>query len=54
MSEVLQPLLALNTFSLQVQLVPPPERAKPARKSAGCGVGDGSRRPHPPAATATG
>ena len=29
-------------------IVPPPQRAKPARKSARCGVGDGSRRPHPP------
>ena len=29
-------------------LVPPPKRAKPARKSARCGVGDGSTRPHPP------
>ena len=29
-------------------LMPPPERAKPARKSARCGVGDGSPRPHPP------
>ena len=29
-------------------LVPPPQCAKPARKSAGCGVGDGSPRPHPP------
>ena len=29
-------------------LVPPPQRAKPARKSARCGVGDGSPRPHPP------
>ena len=28
--------------------MPPPERAKPARKSARCGVGDGSPRPHPP------
>ena len=28
-------------------LVPPPQRAKPARKSARCGVGDGSPRPHP-------
>ena len=27
-------------------LVPPPQRAKPARKSARCGVGDGSPRPH--------
>ena len=26
----------------------PPQRAKPARKSARCGVGDGSPRPHPP------
>ena len=29
-------------------LVPPPQRAKPARKSARGGVGDGSPRPHPP------
>ena len=29
-------------------LVPPPQRAKPARKSARCGVGDGSPRPPPP------
>ena len=29
-------------------LVPPQQRAKPARKSARCGVGDGSPRPHPP------
>ena len=28
-------------------LVPPQQRAKPARKSARCGVGDGSTRPHP-------
>ena len=28
-------------------LVPLPQRAKPARKSARCGVGDGSPRPHP-------
>ena len=28
-------------------LVPPPQRAKPARKSARCGVGDGSPRPDP-------
>ena len=35
-------------------LVPPPQRAKPARKSARCGVGDGSPRPHPPAPTASG
>ena len=27
--------------------MPPPQRAKPARKSARCGVGDGSPRPHP-------
>ena len=26
----------------------PPQRAKPARKDARCGVGDGSPRPHPP------
>ena len=31
-----------------------PQRAKPARKSARCGVGDGSPRPHPPAPTASG
>ena len=35
-------------------LMLPPQRAKPARKSAGCGVGDGSPRPHPPAPTASG
>ena len=29
-------------------LVPPPQRATPAPKSARCGVGDGSPRPHPP------
>ena len=29
-------------------LVRPPQRAKPARKSARCGVGDGSPRSHPP------
>ena len=29
-------------------VMPPPERAKPARKSARCGVGDGSPCPHPP------
>ena len=29
-------------------LVPPPQRGNPARKSARCGVGDGSPRPHPP------
>ena len=29
-------------------LVPPPQRAKPACKSARCGVGDGSPCPHPP------
>ena len=29
-------------------LMPPPQRAKPARKSARCGVGDRSPRPHPP------
>ena len=29
-------------------LMPPPQRAKPARKSARCGVGDGSPCPHPP------
>ena len=28
--------------------MPPPQRAKPARKSARCGVGDGFPRPHPP------
>ena len=28
--------------------MPPQQRAKPARKSARCGVGDGSPRPHPP------
>ena len=35
-------------------LMPPPQRAKPARKSARCGVGDGSPRPHPPTPTASG
>ena len=35
-------------------VVPPPQRAKAARKSARCGVGDGSPRPHPPAPTASG
>ena len=35
-------------------LVPPHQRAKPARNSARCGVGDGSPRPHPPAPTASG
>ena len=35
-------------------LMPPQQRAKPARKSARCGVGDGSPRPRPPAATASG
>ena len=29
-------------------LMPPPERAKPARKSPRCGVGGGSPSPHPP------
>ena len=29
-------------------LMRPPQRAKPARKSARCGVGDGSPGPHPP------
>ena len=29
-------------------LMPSPQRAKPARKSARCGVVDGSPRPHPP------
>ena len=28
--------------------MPPPQHAKPARKAARCGVGDGSPRPHPP------
>ena len=28
--------------------MPPPQRAKPARKSARCGVGEGSPRPKPP------
>ena len=32
----------------QGALVPPPQRAEPARKSARCGVGDGSPRLHPP------
>ena len=35
-------------------LMPPPQRAKSARRSARCGVGDGSPRPHPPAPTASG
>ena len=35
-------------------LMPPPQRAKPARRSARCGVCDGSPRPHPPAPTASG
>ena len=35
-------------------LVPPPQRPKPAGKSAGCGVGNGSPRPPPPAPTASG
>ena len=35
-------------------LMPPPQRAKPARKSARCGVCDGSPRPYPPAPTASG
>ena len=35
-------------------LMPPPQRAKPARKSARCGVGDGPPRPHPPSPTASG
>ena len=35
-------------------LVPPPQRAKPARKSVRCGVGDGSPGPRPPAPTASG
>ena len=34
-------------------LVPPLQREKPARRSACCGVGDGSPRPHPPAPTAS-
>ena len=29
-------------------LMPPPQCARPARQSAGCGDGDGSPRPHPP------
>ena len=29
-------------------LMPPQQRAKPARKGVRCGVGDGSPRPHPP------
>ena len=32
----------------QGALVPRPQRAKPGRKSARCGVGDGSPRRHPP------
>ena len=35
-------------------LMPPPQRAKPARKSARWGVGDGSPRLHPPAPIASG
>ena len=35
-------------------LMPPPQRAKPARKSARCGVGDESPRPHPPHPQAVG
>ena len=35
-------------------LMRPPQSRKPARKSARCGVGDGSPRPHPPAPTASG
>ena len=35
-------------------LVPPPQRPKPARKSARCGVGDGSPSPHPPRPQAVG
>ena len=35
-------------------LMPPPQRAKPARKSARCGVCDGSPRLQPPAPTASG
>ena len=31
-----------------------PQAAPTARKSARCGVGDGSPRPHPPAPTASG
>ena len=31
-----------------VALMPPPNHAKPARKSARCGVGDASPRPQPP------
>ena len=31
----------------QGTLMPPPQRAKPARESARCGPGDGSRRAHP-------
>ena len=34
--------------------IPPAQRAKTARKSARCGVGDGSPRPHAPAPTAIG
>ena len=34
--------------------MPPPQRAKRARKSARCGVCDGSPRPQPPAPTASG
>ena len=35
-------------------LMPPPQRAKPAGKSARCGVGAGLPRPHPPAPTSSG
>ena len=38
----------------QGTLMPPPQRGKPARKSARCGVCDGSPRPHAPAPTASG
>ena len=38
----------------QGAVVPPPSRAKSARKSPRCGVGDGSPRPSPPAPTASG
>ena len=35
-------------------LMPPPQRAEAAPKSARCGVGDGSPHPHPPTPTPSG
>ena len=35
-------------------LMPPPQHAKPARKSSRCGICDGPPCPHPPAPTASG